>query len=63
MTVKSVGSRSRRRGAVCTVPAAPGTAEALDATVAEIEARTPSTPGAPCVAYNDPAPPGCVLAL
>jgi hypothetical protein len=38
-------------------------AAALDATVAEIEARTPSTPGAPCVAYNDPAPLGCVLAL
>lgn len=38
-------------------------AAALDATVAEIEARTPSTPGAPCVAYNDPAPLGCVLAF
>jgi hypothetical protein len=38
-------------------------ATALDATVAEIEARTPSTPGAPCVAYNDPAPLGCVLAF
>jgi hypothetical protein len=38
-------------------------AAALDATVGEIEARTPSTPGAPCVAYNDPAPLGCVLAL
>ena len=35
----------------------------LDATVAEIETRTPSTPGAPCVAYNDSAPLGCVLAL
>lgn len=38
-------------------------AAALDATIAEIEARTPSTPGAPCVAYNDPAPLGCVLAF
>jgi len=63
MTVKSVGSRSRRRGAVCTVPAAPGTAAALDATVAEIEARAPSATGATCVAYADLAPLGCVLAL
>ena len=38
-------------------------AAALDATVAEIEARTPSAIGATCVAYADPAPLGCVLAL
>lgn len=38
-------------------------AAALDATVAEIEARTPSSPDRACVAYNDPAPLGCVLAL
>jgi len=38
-------------------------AAALDATVAEIEVRTPSTPGAPCVAYGDTAPLGCVLAF
>ena len=38
-------------------------AAALDATVAEIEARTPSSRDRACVAYNDPAPLGCVLAL
>lgn len=38
-------------------------AAALDAAVAEIEARTPSSSEPACVAYNDPAPLGCVLAL
>lgn len=37
-------------------------AAALDATVAEIEARSPSLPGPACVAYGDPSPLGCVLA-
>lgn len=38
-------------------------AAALDSTVAGIEARTPSPPEQACVAYNDPAPLGCVLAF
>lgn len=38
-------------------------ATALDATVAEIEGRQPSTSGTSCVTYGDPAPLGCVLAL
>lgn len=38
-------------------------AAALDGTVGEIEARTPSLPEQACVAYNDPAPLGCVLAF